>query len=122
MRREPPLIGLTTYREEAAWGVWNQRADLLPAQYAEAVTCRRRGARAAAADRTSPARADAVVARLDGLVISGGADVDPERYGAEPHPRTAELASGPGRLGDRAARRGGGRGAAGARRLPRACS
>ena len=30
-----------------------------------------------------------MVARLDGLVISGGADVDPERYGAEPHPRTA---------------------------------
>ena len=29
------------------------------------------------------------MARLDGLVISGGADVDPERYGAEPHPRTA---------------------------------
>ena len=32
-----PLIGLTTYREDAAWGVWQQRADLLPAQYAEAV-------------------------------------------------------------------------------------
>ena len=23
-----PLIGITTYREEAAWGVWRQRADL----------------------------------------------------------------------------------------------
>ena len=34
--------------------------------------------------------ADAVVARLDGLVISGGADVDPDRYDAEPHPRTAD--------------------------------
>jgi putative glutamine amidotransferase len=33
--------------------------------------------------------AEAVVARLDGLVISGGADVDPGRYGAEPHPRSA---------------------------------
>ncbi len=32
-----PLIGLTTYREHAAWGVWQQRADLLPTQYAEAV-------------------------------------------------------------------------------------
>ena len=56
-----------------------------------------------------PGRADAgaaaaVVARLDGLVISGGADVDPARYGAEPHPRTA-LARRPGRLGARPARR-----------------
>ena len=33
-----PLIGLTTYREMARWGVWDQRADVLPAQYAEAVT------------------------------------------------------------------------------------
>ena len=32
--------------------------------------------------------AAAVVARLDGLVVTGGADVDPGRYGAEPHPRT----------------------------------
>ena len=32
--------------------------------------------------------AAAVVARLDGLVISGGADVDPSRYDAEAHPRT----------------------------------
>jgi putative glutamine amidotransferase len=36
-----------------------------------------------------PGAADAVVARLDGLVISGGADVDPSRYDAAAHPRTA---------------------------------
>jgi putative glutamine amidotransferase len=29
-----------------------------------------------------------VVARLDGLVISGGADVSPERYAQQPHERT----------------------------------
>ena len=59
-----------------------------------------------------------MVARLDGLVISGGADVDPARYGADPHPQTAgwrpdrdawELA-----LLDAAEAAG----AAGARRLP----
>lgn len=35
-----------------------------------------------------PAHAAAVVARLDGLVIAGGPDVDPARYGAVREPRT----------------------------------
>ena len=32
-----PLIGLTTYREQARWGVWDQRADVLQVEYADAV-------------------------------------------------------------------------------------
>jgi putative glutamine amidotransferase len=32
-----PVIGLTTYREHAAWGVWQQHADVLPSQYAASV-------------------------------------------------------------------------------------
>ena len=83
-----PLIGLTVYREEAAWGVWQQRADLLPAQYAEAVTSVG-GVPVLLPPTVTPGAAEAAVSRLDGLVISGGADVDPGRYGAEPHPRTA---------------------------------
>ena len=63
--------------------------------------------------------ADSVVARLDGLVDQRRRRRRPGRYGAEPHPRTAELAPGPRRLGDGAARRGGRRRAAGARGLPR---
>jgi putative glutamine amidotransferase len=83
-----PLIGLTVYREEAAWGVWRQRADLLPAQYAEAVTSVG-GVPVLLPPTGATEAAETVVARLDGLVISGGADVDPGRYGADPHPRTA---------------------------------
>ena len=83
-----PVVGLTTYREDAVWGVWHQRADLLPTQYAAAVE-----ASGAVPVLLPPlagrGAADVVVARLDGLVVSGGADVDPTRYGAEPHPRTA---------------------------------
>lgn len=83
-----PLIGLTTYREDAAWGVWDQRADLLPAQYAAAVvSCG--GVPVLLPPTDTPGAADVVVARLDGLVISGGADVDPTRYDADAHPRTA---------------------------------
>jgi putative glutamine amidotransferase len=82
-----PIIGLTTYREEAAWGVWHQRADILPAQYAGAVEATG-GVPLLLPPVAQGGAADAVVARIDGLVISGGADVEPERYGAPPHPRT----------------------------------
>jgi putative glutamine amidotransferase len=83
-----PLIGLTTYREDAAWGVWQQRADILPRQYADAVEDTG-GVPVLLPPVGQEGAADAVVARLDGLVISGGADVDPSAYGAAPHARTA---------------------------------
>jgi len=83
-----PVIGLTTYREDAAWGVWHQRADVLPTQYAVAVEATG-GVPLLLPPLSQTGAADAVVARLDGLVISGGADVDPSRYDATPHPRTA---------------------------------
>lgn len=83
-----PVIGLSTYREQAAWGVWRQPADLLPTQYADAVAATG-GVPVLLPPVAGVGAADEVVARLDGLVVSGGADVDPARYGAEPHPRTA---------------------------------
>jgi putative glutamine amidotransferase len=83
-----PVIGLTTYREDAAWGVWRQRADVLPTAYADAVEATG-GVPVLLPPVGQGGAADAVVARLDGLVISGGADVDPGRYDASPHPRTA---------------------------------
>lgn len=84
-----PLIGLSTYREEASWGVWSQRADILHHEYADSVVAAGGVPVLLPPATGDPAAADAVVARLDGLVICGGADVDPERYGEQPHPRTA---------------------------------
>jgi putative glutamine amidotransferase len=83
-----PLIGLTTYREQARWGVWEQRADLLPAQYAEAVVACG-GVPVLLPPVDAAGAAELAVSRLDGLVISGGADVDPAQYAAQAHPRTA---------------------------------
>ncbi len=83
-----PLIGLTTYREEATWGVWRTRADVLPAVYSQAIEAA--GGVPVLLPPTAPATeaAASVLARLDGLLISGGADVSPARYDEPPHDRT----------------------------------
>lgn len=85
-----PLIGISTYREQASWGVWHQVADVQFAQYADSVVefggvpvlltpAPANGADVGGAAATA-------VQRLDGLIIAGGADVDPSLYGEQPHP------------------------------------
>src|SRR3954463_4364687 len=82
-----PLIGVSTYLEAGAgWGMWELEAALLPAGYPRLV--QRAGGLAAMLPPDTPEHAAAAVARLDGLVIAGGPDVDPARYGAERSPRT----------------------------------
>lgn len=87
-----PLIGLSSYREQARWGAWDMSADLLPSPYAQAVEAA--GGVPVLLPPTLPyaEAAAAVIARLDGLIISGGADVQPSRYGEQPHPRTVKWA------------------------------
>ncbi|MGW5429060.1 gamma-glutamyl-gamma-aminobutyrate hydrolase family protein [Streptomyces sp. NPDC004059] len=82
-----PLIGISTYLETGArWGVWELDATLLPAGYPRLV--QRAGGLAAMLPPDAPERAAETVVRLDALVIAGGPDVDPARYGAEREPRT----------------------------------
>jgi putative glutamine amidotransferase len=79
-----PLIGITTYREQARWGFWDVPAVLLPASYADAV------AEAGGEPVLLPTGAVSAeaIGRLDGLVLAGGADVDPARYEQEAGPHT----------------------------------
>ena len=80
-----PLIGLSAYRETARWRVWNTEADLLPAGYARSVEA---AGGIVVLLPVQPEGAAEVVTRLDGLIVTGGADVEPSRYGEQPHPRT----------------------------------
>jgi len=80
-----PLIGLTAYSARARWGVWDQHAVLLPWSYV------RRVADAGGVPvllPPLPGVIEAALPRLDGLLLTGGPDVDPARYGRETGPDT----------------------------------
>ena len=82
-----PAIGITTYDDEAAWRNWKARAAMLPYAYVEAV--RLSGGRPVLLPPGGDdEEAGLTVAGLDGLVVSGGPDIDPARYGAARHPET----------------------------------
>jgi len=80
-----PVIGITSYAQDARWGVWHLPAALVPLAYVDAIE--HAGGRALV---IPPATDDIeqTLDTLDGIVFSGGADVDPSRYGAEAHPET----------------------------------
>jgi gamma-glutamyl-gamma-aminobutyrate hydrolase PuuD len=83
-----PVIGITSYIEKARWLVWENDVALAPMTYVEKV--RDAGGRPV----LLPPQADAVAETLDaldGIVFTGGSDVGPERYGADPHPETKNV-------------------------------
>lgn len=82
------MIGITTYRQDASWGSWRQvEADLLPSDYARSIE-RAGGIPVLLPPVAAPDAAAGVLGRLDGILIAGGADVNPARYGQDPDPST----------------------------------
>lgn len=81
-----PVIGITSYVQEAAWGHWRLPAALVPLAYVRAVEFA--GGRPLVVPPVDDA-VDETLAALDGIVFSGGADIDPARYGYDRHPATA---------------------------------
>lgn len=81
-----PLIGLTTYREQARCLVWDTEFTLLHASYVDAIT---EAGGIAVLLPPQPDAAGQLAARLDGLLLSGGADISPDRYGQAPHAQTS---------------------------------
>ncbi|HWD53678.1 MAG TPA: gamma-glutamyl-gamma-aminobutyrate hydrolase family protein [Acidimicrobiales bacterium] len=85
-----PLIGLTTYVADVRWGSWERRSGVLPQSYFELVAAAGGRPLLLPPPSTAPdgpeAGADEVIAVLDGLVLTGGGDVDPLAYGERPAP------------------------------------
>jgi putative glutamine amidotransferase len=82
-----PLIGITSYAEEIRWGVWTEDAALVPLAYVRAVE--RAGGRPLVVPPSDDGLEETLDA-LDGVIFSGGGDLDPELYGADPHDETDE--------------------------------
>jgi putative glutamine amidotransferase len=80
-----PIVGITTYAEGARWGVWDLPAVLIPLAYVRAVEAA--GGRALLVPPSTEGLEETLDV-LDGLLLSGGADLDPGSYGAEAHPET----------------------------------
>jgi len=80
-----PVVGITTYVEPAQWGPWNLPAALIPFSYVQAVESA--GARALLVPPSDDGVEETLDA-LDGVVFSGGGDLDPATYGADAHPKT----------------------------------
>ena len=81
-----PVIGLTTYLEQAQQGVWDVRASFLPEQYFQAVI--RSGGAVTLLPPQPAAAASIVLDGMHGLILTGGKDVAPELYGEPRHPET----------------------------------
>ena len=80
-----PVVGITTYVTPAKWGSWEQDAALVPTQYVDAVE--RAGGRALLVPPSSEGIEETLDA-VDGLIFSGGSDLDPGTYEQEAHPET----------------------------------
>jgi putative glutamine amidotransferase len=83
-----PRIGICTALERAQWSVWDQQAVLLPRSYVDAV--QRAGALAVllAPDPFLTDDPSEALELIDGLLLAGGADIDPASYGGERHAET----------------------------------
>ena len=80
-----PVIGICAVKERARWAFWDQEAHLVADSYVSSV--QRSGAIAVLlpVDRRAPLQ---LLDRIDGLLLIGGADIDPSAYGAPSEPAT----------------------------------
>ncbi|MGN6371415.1 MAG: gamma-glutamyl-gamma-aminobutyrate hydrolase family protein [Solirubrobacteraceae bacterium] len=90
MSTRRPVIGICTALERARWGMWEQEAVLLSRSYVDAVQSAGALVLMLAPDERLIEDPDEALDMIDGLMLAGGADIDPSAYGAERHAQTVE--------------------------------
>src|ERR1700727_221009 len=85
-----PVIGICTTLEKARWSVWDLDAALLPMNYVRAVQRAGGMVLMLPPDEQLVEEPEQVLDVLDGLILAGGADIDPSSYGQERDPSTVD--------------------------------
>ena len=88
MTNATPVVGISGALEQARWGSWDSLVVLSPRNYSLAVQHAGALALILSPDDAVTEDPDRLLDRLDGLLLSGGADLNPVSYGAEPQPET----------------------------------
>ena len=84
------MIGMCAALERARWSVWDLRAALLPYNYVQAVQRAGGLALMLAVDPAVVEDPEQALELIDGLVLAGGADIDPGCYGERAHAETVD--------------------------------
>ncbi|HVL96988.1 MAG TPA: gamma-glutamyl-gamma-aminobutyrate hydrolase family protein [Solirubrobacteraceae bacterium] len=85
-----PRIGICSAIERARWAAWDREALLTPRSYVDRVHEAGGLALLLPIDPVASEDPSDMLDLLDGLILAGGADVDPASYGAERHPHTVD--------------------------------
>ncbi len=84
------MIGMCAALERARWSVWDLRAALLPYNYVEAVQRAGGLALILPVDEQLSEDPEQILDLLDGVMLAGGADIDPSSYGQSAHAETVD--------------------------------
>jgi putative glutamine amidotransferase len=84
-----PVVGITAAFERARWAVWDDvEVNVSQRTYTERIDEAGGVPVLLPTSAVGTAHPGSLLEPLDGLLLSGGADMDPASYGQEPHPRT----------------------------------
>lgn len=80
------LIGLSTYMEQTVMGLWDRPAAVLPRVYTDCVIGAGGAVVGLPPQPPHPDAIERVLDGIDGLILTGGKDVDAALYGERAHP------------------------------------